>query len=107
MTNNVLKLRAINFQRKTLPNTLGFYFNCILPDGKEVCLESCLNGYDVAIYNKENGELIGDKTCTNLKAEEYEFWDAIDKAIEIANQKISQLKGEEERSKPNKSTKKC
>ena len=34
--------------------------------GIELCLEACLNGFDVAMYNKDNF-LIGKKICTNLK----------------------------------------
>ncbi len=33
-------------------------------DGYEVCLEPCLNGFDVAIY--KNKDLVIEKVCTNI-----------------------------------------
>lgn len=97
------KLKLDNFTRKgvvgKLGHYLGYYFSHILPDGKEVCLEACMSGYCVAIYDKESGNLIGKKTCTNLKGYELFFLgafemrnsEAIKKAIKIANQKIKKL----------------
>ena len=32
----------------------------------EICLEPCLNGYDVAIYRGEQKDIVGEKKCTNF-----------------------------------------
>lgn len=41
-----------------------FYFTTgnKLPDGYEICIEPCMSGWDVALY--QNGEIVGDKICT-------------------------------------------
>jgi len=93
------KLKIGDFKRKGMKGSFGHYFSCILPDKKEVCLEACLNGYDVAIYDKK-GNLIGEKTCTNIKGMlEAQIMsgfsiltgEALEKAVEIANKKIKEL----------------
>jgi len=100
------KLTIGSFTRKGSPGSFGHYFSCILPDGKEVCLESCLNGYDVAIYDREGGSLIGEKTCTNIEGMieaqiipgfSFLSGEALEKAVEIANQKLEELKNEKGR----------
>ena len=88
------KLTIGSFTRKGSPGSFGHYFSCILADGKEVCLESCLNGYDVAIYDREGGSLIGEKTCTNIEGMIEAPSEALEKAVEIANQKLEDLKNE-------------
>lgn len=35
-------------------------------DVVEICLEPCLNGYDVAIYNYKNKDLLMPKICTDF-----------------------------------------
>ncbi len=71
-------------------------------DEIEVCLDSCFNGYDVAIYDL-NQDLIGKKTCTNIQgmlesqvAPGFSILtgQALMKAIKIANKKIAKLKEE-------------
>lgn len=68
-------------------------------DGREVCLESCLSGYCVAIYDKDRG-LIGEKTCTNIEgmlesqiAPGFSMGtgEALEKAVEIANKKLTEI----------------
>jgi hypothetical protein len=91
------KLTIGSFTRKGIPGSFGHYFSYILPDGKEICLESCMNGYDVAIYDKEGGNLIGEKTCTGMFESQIMFGfslrnEALEKAVEIANQKLEELK---------------
>ena len=54
-----------NFKRFGPPGSFGHYFSATLKDGREVCLESCLNGYCVGIYDKDR-DLLGKKTCTNI-----------------------------------------
>jgi hypothetical protein len=45
------KLTLGNFKREGPPGSFGHYFSY---QGKnfEICLESCMNGYDVAKYDK-------------------------------------------------------
>ena len=91
------KLTIGDFTRKGIKGSFGHYFSHILPDGREVCLESCLNGYDVAIYDKEGGNLIGEKVCTNidgmmesqiLSGFSLMSGEALEKAVEIANEML-------------------
>ena len=91
------KLTIGDFTRKGIEGSFGHYFSHILPDGREVCLESCLNGYDVAIYDREGGNLIGEKVCTNidgmmesqiLSGFSLMSGEALEKAVEIANEMI-------------------
>lgn len=74
------KLKIGDFKRVFPEGSYLHYFS--YKQGKyEICLEPCLNGYDVGLYIYEN--LIQDKICTNL-----EVWqkdDALNKAVEIAN----------------------
>ena len=101
------KLTIGDFTRKGINGSFGHYFSHILPDGREVCLESCLNGYDVAIYDKEGGNLIGEKVCTNidgmmesqiLSGFSLMSGKALEKAVEIANEMLmeeNEKKGDE------------
>ncbi len=63
---------------------IGHRYYCKLPNGKELDLESCLNGYDVALYD-EKLNIIGDKVCTNLEQTGF----AILKALEIGNKLLN------------------
>lgn len=94
------KLTLGSFKRKGAPGSFRHYFSHILPDGKQVCLEACLNGYDVAIYDREGGDLIGEKTCTKIQgmlesqvAPGFSIMtgEAAEKAIKIANKKVKEL----------------
>jgi len=89
------KLTLGSFKRGGPLGSFGHYFTHILPDGREVCLESCFNGYDVAIYRDE--ELLGKKICTDIKGMmEMQLMpgfsigtgEALEKAIKIANKLI-------------------
>jgi len=90
------KLTLGSFKREGAVGSFGHVFTHWLADGGEICLESCLNGYDVAIYDKERN-LIGEKKCTNIK-EMLEMQivpgfsmgtgEALERAIEIANRKL-------------------
>ena len=95
-----IKLTLGSFKREGSPGSFAHYFSHILPDGKEVCLEACFNGYDVAIYDKKEGNLIGKKTCTDIQgmvdsqvAPGFSVLTgvAIGKAISIANKKVNEL----------------
>jgi len=79
----------------------GHYFT-YKNDKYEICLESCLGGYDVAIYDL-NQNLIGEKECTNIeRMEEMQIvpgfslgtGEALEKALEIANKKLKKLNNE-------------
>ena len=87
----------VNFTRKGELGSFQHYFSHIMPDGKEVCLEACLEGYCVGIYDKEGGDLIGEKTCTKIEGMlESQIMpgfsigtgEALPKAIKIANKKL-------------------
>lgn len=94
------ELNLGSFTRRGVQGSLGHYFSHILSDGKEVCLEACMGGYCVAIYDKEGGNLISEKTCTNIEGYELSFLPgtlfnmgtgmALEKAIEIANKKLKE-----------------
>jgi len=80
-----------------MQGSFGHYFSHILPDGKEICLESCLGGYCVGIYDKKGGELIGEKICTKIDGMmESQIvagfsilsGEALEKAVKIANEKL-------------------
>lgn len=102
MTNkkqDILKLG--HFKRKGQQGSFGHYFTYTDKEGYEVCLESCLNGYDVAIYKVKN--LICKKECTNIEnmletqiAPGFSMGtgEAIEKALRIANKKYKELKND-------------
>ncbi len=87
------KLTIGSFIREGGQGSFGHRFYKKLEDGKEIDLESCLNGYCVALYDK-NLNLIGEKICTNIDGmEEMQIFpvfsigsgEALEKAVEIAN----------------------
>lgn len=90
------KLVLGSFKREGPPGSFGHRFYCKLDDGREVDLESCLNGYDVAIYDKDLN-LIGEKVCTNIEGMEFQIMpgfsigtgEALEKAIKIANKMLT------------------
>ena len=90
------KLTIGSFKREGDQGSFGHRFFVKLEDGREVDLESCLNGYCVGVYDK-NLNLIGEKTCTNIEgmlemqiAPGFSMGtgEALEKAIKIANDKI-------------------
>lgn len=92
------ELKLGDFKRDGGAGSFGHYFS-YKDDKYEVCMESCLNGYDVAVYDLEQN-LIGEKKCTNIEcmlemqiAPGFSIGtlDAINKALEIANRKYSEL----------------
>jgi len=91
------KLTMGSFKRSGQMGSFNHLFTHKLEGGGEVCLESCLNGYCVGVYD-EKLDLIGDKTCTNIEGmDEMQIMpgfsmgtgDALVKAIEIANKKLA------------------
>jgi hypothetical protein len=97
------KLTLGMFKRIVPLGSFGHYFS-YKDDKYEVCLESCLNGYDVAIYDL-NQNLIGEKTCTNidgilgmqiLPGFSFGTGEALEKALKIANKKYNNLLKENE-----------
>lgn len=86
-----------DFKREGAPGSFQHYFSHILPDGREVCLEACMEGYCVGIYAQQGGDLIGEKTCTRIPGMvESQIMpgfsmgsgDALQKAVKIANEKL-------------------
>lgn len=89
-----------SFTREGSVGSFGHRFYKKLDDGREIDLESCLNGYDVALYDK-NLDLIGEKVCTNIEGMmETQIMpgfsmgtgEALEKAIEIANKMLKGAK---------------
>ena len=86
------KLTLGSFKREGAQGSFGHTFTHKLDDG-EICLESCLEGYCVGRYDK-NQNLIGEKICTKV-GEIMAFQiapgfsigtgEALEKAIKIAN----------------------
>ena len=91
------KLTLKDFKRIGDKESFGHRFYYKLKDGREVSLESCMNGYDVAIYDKDLN-LIGEKTCTDIDFIRCEYkkksdfflklGEALIKAVDIANNKL-------------------
>lgn len=90
------KLTIGSFKREGSQGSFGHTFTHFTEDGREVCLESCLSGYCVGIYDKEQN-LIGEKTCTEIDGMlEMQIMpgfsmgtgEALIKAVEIANKKL-------------------
>jgi hypothetical protein len=87
------KLTIGSFKREGEVGSFGHYFTHTLEDGREVCLESCLEGYCVAIYevDGEHHNIVGEKTCTRIEiASGFSILsgEALLKAVEIANKKL-------------------
>ena len=90
------KLTIESFKREGNLGSFGHRFFTKLEDGREVNLESCLNGYCVGIYDKDLN-LIGEKTCTKIDgmlesqiAPGFSIMSgkALQKAVKIANKKL-------------------
>lgn len=60
-----MKLAIGNFKRDGAVGSFCHTFIHKLNDGGEICLEPCLAGYCVGVYDK-NLDLIGEKVCTNI-----------------------------------------
>lgn len=87
------KLTLGSFIRDGIPGSFQHYFKHKMPDGGEICLEACLNGYCVARYDKDLN-IIGEKICTNMEGMldmqitpgfSMGTGDALQKAVVIAN----------------------
>lgn len=87
------KLTLADFERSGSMGSFNHLFTHKLKDGGEICLEACLNGYDVAKYDKDLN-LIGKKVCTDIDGMlEMQIMpgfsigtgEALEKAINIAN----------------------
>lgn len=61
-----MKLARGSFTREGAQGSFGHRFYKKLDDGREINLESCMNGYCVALYD-ENLDLIGEKRCTKTE----------------------------------------
>lgn len=92
-----MKLTLGSFTREGSQGSFGHRFYKKLDDGREINLESCMNGYCVALYD-ENLDLIGEKVCTNIEGMmEMQIMpgfsmgtgEALEKAIKIANSLVN------------------
>lgn len=76
-------MKLKNFTLKSDPRYYSYVYG-----NKEICLEPCLNGFDVAIY--ENQSLLEPKVCTDI--ENYNAWSrnssiaALSKALSLAEE---------------------
>lgn len=102
------KLTLGSFKRHGAPGSFKHYFSHFLEDGTEICLEACMQGYDVAIYDPMK-KVIGEKECTEIDgmmemqiAPGFSLGtgEALEKAVTIANKKLKiylKQKGEEKK----------
>jgi hypothetical protein len=62
--------------------------------GYEICIEPCMNGYDVALYDQSR-DLVGNKICTKIDPESMDrvtfYLFACRKALKIADKKLREL----------------
>lgn len=64
------------------------YTSFQLSDGRELCLERCMNGFDVALYDSHQ-MLLGEKVCTNSNLEEDPYDHIVIKALSIAQKLLT------------------
>jgi hypothetical protein len=90
------KLTIGSFKREGEKGSFQHYFSHVTEDGREVCLEACMEGYCVGIYD-QMGFVEGEKTCTKMPnysdAQIFPGFstmngEALEKAVEIANEKL-------------------
>lgn len=91
------KLTLGSFTREGNQGSFAHRFYKKLEDGREIDLEACLNGYDVALYDKDLN-LIKPKVCTDIEMMlETQIMpgfsmmtgEALEKAIKIANELLN------------------
>ncbi|MCR4308094.1 MAG: hypothetical protein NUV80_06055 [Candidatus Berkelbacteria bacterium] len=96
------KLTIGSFKRMGFPGSFAHYFQAEVGD-VAICLEACLNGYDVAVYDRETKDLLGEKVCTNIEGMELMqiapgfsmgTGEALEKAIKIANKLLKKHNNE-------------
>lgn len=83
--NRQLLLKDFTFVRMT--NTLGHYWSHVMPGGEELCLESCMAGYCVALYDRHKN-ILGEKRCTEMSRDRYSDPIILLRALELANERI-------------------
>ena len=97
------KLRIGDFKREGKEGSFEHYFTWS-NDKIEICLESCLNGYCVGIYEAKTQTLIKEKICTNISGIveaqiapgfSLNSGEALTKAVEIANKMLEGWNEEE------------
>jgi hypothetical protein len=81
-----MTLNINDFQQKPVGElTYWSYENDHL--GIEICLETCLNGFDVAIYNLQ-GDLLKPKLCSDCDASDW--LKVIEVSLENANKLLNE-----------------
>jgi hypothetical protein len=68
-----------------------YYYFSYVEDEIEICLERCLNGFDIAVYDKAAKFLLLEKRCTNL-SNERSYLESLAAAIAIANEMYLEIK---------------
>lgn len=66
MTTDNINLTWEHFKLEPVGKQGHFYYSCIMADGKEVAIEPCFAGYDIAVYSLEQDEF-GRKLLTDPK----------------------------------------
>jgi len=87
------KLTIEDFEKVSFGVGLPTVYRYFTKDMRQVCLEPCLQGFCIGIYDDDEN-LIGTKKCTNLSNAHMTFGeevdkDALTKALKIANQMLA------------------
>lgn len=94
------KLTIRDFKRVRVDEETPPYFQYFTKDMREICLEPCISGFCVGIYDDDEN-LIGTKKCTDIKNDMQVGMDgmfrfgedvaegALEKAVDIANQMLA------------------
>lgn len=77
------KLEVEDFKIVELENG-NSYLSYDFEDGREMCLEACMNGFDVALYDRDCN-LLKEKMCTDLNMKKYNIHKALAVAVKMAN----------------------
>jgi len=83
------KLTLDNFTRNHDYNYLYYYYKDSKGFPRELCIEPCLSGFCIGIYNSKQ-LLIKPKVCTNLDPLISNHKTIIERALEIANKMIEE-----------------
>lgn len=89
------KLKIEDFEKVVLGVGMPITYRYFTKDMRQVCLEPCLEGFDIGIYDDDE-YLIGEKRCTdlanvnaNMVFGEEVHPQALERAVEIANEMLA------------------